>query len=58
MGANANINDDDSLNKVLIEIGDFKTYQVLMLFSLIVPCILTSAFVYQYVSASATLDYR
>lgn len=56
MGADSR--DDDNLHKIFKEIGEFKIYQVLMVISLVVPCLLSAGFAYQFVFTSATLDYR
>lgn len=52
------IKDDDSLDKVLTEIGGFKTYQFYLFFLLSIPVALSAGFVFEFVFASATLDYR
>lgn len=54
----ADTKDDDNLHKIFVEIGEFKMFQVLMIISLVVPCLLSAGFTFQFVFASATLDYR
>lgn len=50
--------EDDNLHEIFKEIGEFKVYQVFMVISLVIPCLLSAGFSYQFVFTSATLDYR
>lgn len=54
----ADVKDNEYIHKILIEIGEFKRYQVFMLALLVIPCLLSAGFIYQFMFASATLDYR
>lgn len=53
-----NIKDDDSLDKVFTEIGEFKIYQIYLLILICIPCAMSAAFSSHFIFASATLDYR
>lgn len=54
----SNIKDDDSLDKIFNEIGEFKIYQVVLIILLALPCMLSAGYTYEFILASATLDYR
>lgn len=52
------IKDDDSLDEIFVEIGEFRLYQVLLMSLLAFPCILSLGYMYEFVFATATLNYR
>lgn len=53
-----NVKDDDCMEEIFVEIGEFKIYQVLLIFLLAIPSMLSAGFTLDFVFASATLDYR
>lgn len=52
------VKEDDSLEEIFAEIGEFKIYQILVIILLAIPSILSAGYSLEYVFASATLDYR
>lgn len=52
------ITNDDSLDKIFVEVGEFKRYQVLVLVLLFIPSLLSAGYCHEFMFASATLSYR
>lgn len=54
----SDIENDDSLDRVYAEIGEFKIYQMFLILLLCIPSVLPALFTNNFIFAAATLDYR
>lgn len=52
------VKDDDSLDKVFVEVGEFKIYQIFLILLICIPSVLSAVFQVHFIFVTATLDYR
>lgn len=52
------VNDDDALDAVLAEIGEFSVYQLVKYVLIVLPIALSAVYAISFIVTGVTLDYR